>query len=207
VTRPDVIRAVLARIAEDVIVVSNIADASFDLCHLKDRPRNFYMLGSFGLAPSIGLGLALSRPERVVVLNGDGALLYNLGSLPTEGRYAPANYLHLVVDNGAHGATGYQPTATSTGTDLVAVARGCGLQAQRVDTPATLDDALAAWLATGGAQLIVAVATERPAAPAPLPPYSGLEVAARFGRALASSRVPNHTKSIALGDFASGLSP
>jgi sulfopyruvate decarboxylase subunit beta len=187
VTRPDVIRAVLARIADDVIVVSNIADASFELCHLNDRPRNFYMLGSFGLAPSIGLGLALSRPERVVVINGDGALLYNLGSLPTEGRYAPANYLHLVVDNGAHGATGYQPTATSAGTDLAAVARGCGLPAQRVDTPAALGEALDAWLARGGARVVVAVASDRPVAPAPLPPYSGREIATRFGRSLAGA--------------------
>ena len=186
-TRPDVIRAVLARIADDVIVVSNIADASFELCHLNDRPRNFYMLGSFGLAPSIGLGLALSRPERVVVINGDGALLYNLGSLPTESRYAPANYLHLVVDNGAHGATGYQPTATTAGTDLAAVARGCGLPAQRVDTPAALGEALDAWLARGGARVVVAVASGRPVAPAPLPPYSGREIATRFGRSLAGA--------------------
>jgi sulfopyruvate decarboxylase subunit beta len=184
VTRPDVIGAVLERIPDDVIVVSNIADASFELCRLNDRPRNFYMLGSFGLAPSIGLGLALSRPERVVVINGDGALLYNLGSLPTEGRYAPPNYLHLVVDNGAHGATGYQPTATSAGTDLAAVAAACGLSARRVGTLAELDDALAAWLASGGASLILVTASERPPDQAPLPPYSGPEIADRFRKAL-----------------------
>ena len=189
-TRPDVIRAVLALIPDDVIVVSNIADASFELCSLKDRPRNFYMLGSFGLAPSIGLGLALSRPERVVVLNGDGALLYNLGSLPTDGRYAPANYLHLVVDNGAHGATGYQPTATSAGTDLAAVAAACGLRARRVDTVPALRGALETWLATGGPSLVLATADERPAVQAPLPPYSGREIAARFGRALGPAARP-----------------
>jgi len=189
VTRPDVIRAVVALIPDDVIVVSNIADASFELCSLKDRPRNFYMLGSLGLAPSIGLGLALSRPERVVVINGDGALLYNLGSLPTDGRYAPRNYLHLVVDNGAHGATGYQPTATSAGTDLVAVALACGLRAQRVATVAALEGALAAWLATGGPSLILATADERPAVQAPLPPYSGREIVERFGRALGLAEV------------------
>jgi len=183
-TRPDVIRAVLEVITDDVIVVSNIADASFELCRLHDRPRNFYMLGSFGLAPSIGLGLALSRPERVVVINGDGALLYNLGSLPTEGRYAPRNFLHLVVDNGAHGATGYQPTATSAGTDLAAVAAACGLRARRVDTLLALHDALAAWLVTGGAELVLVSANERPADQAPLPPYSGREIAERFGTAL-----------------------
>jgi sulfopyruvate decarboxylase subunit beta len=186
VNRPAIIAAVVELIPDDVLVVSNIADASFELCSLKDRARNFYMLGSFGLAPSIGLGLALARSERVVVINGDGALLYNLGSLPTDGRYAPANYLHLVVDNGAHGATGYQPTATSTGTDLAAVAAACGLRAQRVDALGALREAVAAWLATGGPRLIVASADERPPAQAPLVPYSGREIVGRFRRALAA---------------------
>jgi sulfopyruvate decarboxylase subunit beta len=185
VNRPAIIAAALEVIPDDVLVVSNIADASFELCSLKDRARNFYMLGSFGLASSIGLGLALSRPDRVVVMNGDGALLYNLGSLPTEGRYAPPNYLHLVVDNGAHGATGYQPTATSTGTDLAGVAASCGLRAQRVTTLAALREALAAWLATGGPSLILAAADERPPRQAPLVPHSGREIVARFRHALA----------------------
>jgi sulfopyruvate decarboxylase subunit beta len=186
VTRAEIIGAVVELLPGDAIVVSNIADASFELCHLGDRPRNFYMLGSFGLAPSIGLGLALSRPERVVVLNGDGALLYNLGCLATDGRYAPRTYLHVVVDNGAHGATGYQPTATSTGTDLAAVGSACGLASQRVDSLPALRRAVEEWLASGGARLIVATATERPSAPAPHPPYAGHEIAARFTRALAA---------------------
>jgi sulfopyruvate decarboxylase subunit beta len=189
VNRPEVIQAVLELIPQDVIVVANIADASFELCHLEDRPRNVYMLGSFGLAPSIGLGLALSRPERVVVINGDGALLYNLGSLPTEGRYAPKNYLHLVVDNGAHGATGHQPTATAVSTDLAAVATACGLPAQRVETLAALRAALEQWLATGGAALILVVAPEPPATQAPLVPYSGREITDRFRRALSGTPI------------------
>jgi sulfopyruvate decarboxylase subunit beta len=186
VNRPAIIATVLELIPDDTVVVSNIADASFELCSLKDRARNFYMLGSFGLAPSIGLGLALSRPERVIAVNGDGALLYNLGCLATEGRYAPANYLHLVVDNGAHGATGYQPTATSTGTDLAGIAASCGLRAQRVTTLAALREALATWLATGGPHLILATVDERPPQEAPLVPYSGREIVERFRHALAA---------------------
>lgn len=188
-TRPDVIRTVLDAVPDDVLVVCNIADASFEACQLKDRPRNFYMLGSFGLAPSIALGLALSRPEPVVAINGDGALLYNLGCLPTEGRYAPANYLHLVVDNGAHGATGYQPTATSATTDLAGVAAACGLPVERVETIAGVRGSIEAWLARPGARLILATASERPAAAAPLPPYSGQEIAERFSRALGGAEV------------------
>jgi sulfopyruvate decarboxylase subunit beta len=187
VNRPEAIAAVLAAVPDDVIVVCNIADASFEACQLNDRLRNFYMLGSFGLAPSIGLGLALSRRERVVVINGDGALLYNLGSLATEGRYAPANYLHLVIDNGAHGATGHQPTATSVSTDLAAVAVACGLSSERVQSVEDLGKAVDRWLVQGGARLIVATASERPARPAPLPPYSGPQIAERFAHALAES--------------------
>jgi sulfopyruvate decarboxylase subunit beta len=184
--RQEVIQAVLDLIPEDAIVVSNIADASFELCMLKDRPRNFYMLGSFGLAPSIGLGLALSRPEKIVVINGDGALLYNFGCLPTEGRYAPKNYLHLVVDNGAHGATGHQPTATSTGVDLAAAAVGCGLRSKTVTSLPELKKALSAWLADGGPAVLVAKAPEHPPKQAPLPAYSGRQIAERFRKAIGS---------------------
>ena len=120
--RQDVIQAVLDTVSDDVAIVASLADTSFELCMLGDRPRNFYMLGSFGLAPSIALGIALSRPGPVIAIDGDGALLYNLGCLATEGRYAPPHYVHVVVDNGAHGATGYQPTATSKTTDLAGVA-------------------------------------------------------------------------------------
>jgi sulfopyruvate decarboxylase subunit beta len=182
--RQDVIRIVLETISRDTVVVSNIADASFELCWLGDRPRNFYMLGSLGLAPSIGLGLALSRPEKVVVVNGDGALLFNLGCLATEGRYRPANLIHLVVDNGAHGATGHQPTATSAGTDLAAVAAGCGLRASCVEDRDALRRVLTGALAQATGAVIVVKVAEKPPCSAPLPPYQGREIRDRFMNAL-----------------------
>lgn len=187
--RPDVIRCVLETVDERTLVVSNIADTSWELCLLGDRPRNFYMLGSLGLAPSIALGLALSRPEQVVVINGDGAVLFNLGCLPTVGRYRPKNLLHVVVDNGAHGATGYQPTATTAGTDLAAVARACGLSARTVGTRENLRAALAEELARPGPAVIVAKVTQRPPAAAPLPPYTGRQIRDRFSNALRESNV------------------
>ncbi|MGH7301869.1 MAG: thiamine pyrophosphate-dependent enzyme, partial [Candidatus Rokuibacteriota bacterium] len=154
--RQDVIRTILGAADDGVVIVASLADTSFELCMLGDRPRNFYMLGSFGLAPSIALGVALSRPDPVIAIDGDGALLYNLGCLATEGRYAPANYLHVVVNNGAHGATGYQPTATSGTADLAAVAAGCGLRARDVADQDALRDALREALdGKGGAQVIV----------------------------------------------------
>ncbi|MFQ6672071.1 MAG: thiamine pyrophosphate-dependent enzyme [Candidatus Tectimicrobiota bacterium] len=185
--RQDVIRIVLEAVDSETVIVSNIADASFELCMLGDRQRNFYMLGSFGLAPSIGLGVALSRKERVVVINGDGALLINLGCLATEGRYRPGNLLHIVVDNAAHGATGYQPTATSVGCDLAAVAQGCGLRAKTVHDTATLKQALVEALASEGPEVIVAKVDERPPVAAPHPPHTGPEIRDRFMAALQES--------------------
>lgn len=109
-------------------VVANIGYPSRELHHLKDRARNFYMLGSMGLSSSIGLGLSLSVPERhVIAIDGDGSILMNMGSLATIAHQKPENYLLVIIDNGTYGSTGDQPTATSHGTDLGAVAKGAGI--------------------------------------------------------------------------------
>jgi thiamine pyrophosphate-dependent acetolactate synthase large subunit-like protein len=184
VNRQDVIQTILESVDDQAVIVASLADTSFELYMLGDRPRNFYMLGSFGLAPSIALGIALSRPDRVIAIDGDGALLYNLGCLATEGRYAPPNYLHVVVDNGAHGATGYQPTATAGCADLAAVAAGCGLRARTVADLAGLRQALGEALAGGGPQVIVAEARERPLVAAPLPSLAAGVIRGRFTAAL-----------------------
>ncbi len=178
--RQEVIRLTLDTIGKDVIVVSNIADTSFELCMLGDRDRNFYMLGSFGLAPSIGLGLALSRPEQVVVLNGDGALLFNLGCLATQGRYHPSNLLHIVIDNEAHGATGYQPTASGTNVDLAALAAACGLKACCVRDHAGFVEGLRDLLRAQIPAVLVVKVLEKPSLVAGLPPYSGAAIRERF---------------------------
>ena len=93
------------------------------------------MLGSMGLASSIGLGLALGQPERrVIVLDGDGSVLMNLGTLATIAHYAPENYLLVILDNCCYGSTGSQPTCTHLGTDLAAIARAAGIESvQEVD--------------------------------------------------------------------------
>lgn len=183
-TRQDIIRTLVEGVDEETIIVSNIGDASFELYMISDRPRNFYMLGSFGLAPSIAFGLAISRKERVVALNGDGALLFNLGSLTTEGRYKPENLLHIVVDNGAHGATGYQPTATSLRTDLAGIAASCGLMAVTVKDHSSFKKALEEALHAKGPQVIVAKVDERPSVQAPVLTESGKEIRRRFMEAL-----------------------
>ena len=134
----------VAAAAENALIVCNIGFPSRELYAAADRPENFYMLGSMGLASSIGLGLALARPERkVIVLDGDGSVLMNLGTLATIANHAPDNYLLLILDNCCYGSTGSQPTCTSQRTDLALVARAAGVQQVRtVTTPEGLFDAL-----------------------------------------------------------------
>lgn len=111
---------------DEEIVVSNIGDPSKEVFHIRDRPKNFYMLGSFGLASSISLGLALSQRRKVICLDGDGSLLTNLGTLATIANQNPDNLLMIALDNGVYGTTGNQRSLSSGVTDLEQVARACG---------------------------------------------------------------------------------
>ncbi len=114
---------------QSALLISNIGFPSRELFSVRDRPENFYMLGSMGLASSIGLGLALARPERkVIVLDGDGSLLMNLGTLATIAHHAPRNYLLVILDNCCYGSTGSQPTCTHLGTDLFVLAKAAGVK-------------------------------------------------------------------------------
>jgi len=98
----------------DELVVASLGNAKFDLFNAQDRPRNFYMWNSMGMACSFALGLAMARPnEKVICLDGDGSLLMNLGSLATETVRNPKNFIHIVWDNRSYELTGKQPTATA----------------------------------------------------------------------------------------------
>ena len=111
----------------DALLVGNIGIPCKELHQACDTANNFYMLGSMGLASSIGLGLALSLPERkVIAIDGDGSVLMNMGSLATIAWQSPDNYLLVIVDNGSYGSTGNQPTATTQRTNLAEVAKGAG---------------------------------------------------------------------------------
>jgi len=139
-------RAEALRALADVpaLRVCNLGYPSKELYQIGDSPDNFYMLGSMGLASSIGLGVALGQGRRVLAIDGDGSVLMNLGTLATIARYAPPHFCLVILDNGVHGSTGNQPTATSFGTDLAQVALGCGIRrVRRVRTVAALRRALA----------------------------------------------------------------
>jgi sulfopyruvate decarboxylase beta subunit len=125
-TRYEVI-SIIAPYLRGSPVVSNIGIPSKELYHALHQPSNFYMLGSMGMVTPIGLGLALSRPGRVFVIDGDGSLLMNPGTLATVALKAPENLTIVAVDNGAYGSTGNQPTHTRYVTDLSVVAQGFGI--------------------------------------------------------------------------------
>jgi len=109
-------------------VVGGIGNTNFDLWAAGQRPENFYMLGSMGLAVPIGLGVALAQPERrTFVLEGDGSLLMQLGSLGTVATTAPKNLAIVVFDNQMYQITGKQKSLTASSVDLVAMAKGAGL--------------------------------------------------------------------------------
>ena len=123
--RSEVLREI-APVIRDHLVICNIGSPSQELHAIDDQPTNFYMLGTMGLASSIGLGLALAQPKTVIVIDGDGSILTNLGTLPTIANNVADNFVLLIIDNGSYGSTGDQPTYTSGKTSLAAVATACG---------------------------------------------------------------------------------
>ncbi len=138
----------LIPVISDELVVCNIGAPSQELHDLDDQPSNFYMLGTMGLASSIGFGLALMQDKPVISIDGDGSVLTNLATLSTIGNNPCDNYILLIVDNGSYGSTGDQPTYAGMRTSLAEVARACGCQnvveVADVDTPAAVKAALEA---------------------------------------------------------------
>ena len=135
--RLDALSAAYPRL-ENRIVVTIMGAVAAELQSLGHRSNFFYLQHAMGLASSMGLGIALARPDRqVVVFDGDGSVLMNLGGLTTLGRYRPKNLLHVVFDNESLLSVGGFPTATSTGSDLAAIAAAAGVP--RTTTVRTLE--------------------------------------------------------------------
>src|SRR5579871_5472928 len=113
---------------KDHIVVTIMGAVAAELYTIGHRPNFFYLEHAMGLASSMGLGIALAMPDQqVIVIDGDGSLLMNLGTLSTMARYKPRNLLHIVFDNESLLSVGGFPTATATGTDLEGIARAAGI--------------------------------------------------------------------------------
>ena len=164
VGRYDVTRRLVERLRPEAAVIGGIGTTNFDLWAAGPRDRNFYMLGSMGLAVPIALGVALAQPgTRVIALEGDGSILMQLGALATVAQRAPRNLGVLVMDNGCYQITGAQPTATADRADIEAIARGCGInRCATISGLDELDRELDEALAGDGPWLIVAKTDHSP---------------------------------------------
>ena len=149
----------------EALIVAGPGNSKFDLAATGDRPQHFYIWNSLGLAPSIGLGLALVQPKkRIIVLDGDGGTVMNPGAMMTIARLAPPNLLHIVWDNAQYQLTGGQPTPSATVTDLAALGRGAGLRhVAAVTTMSEFEAVLETCLRVPGPWLVVAKIDNSPA--------------------------------------------
>ena len=163
--RFDLTRRLVARLHHDEAVIGGIGNTNFDLWMTGNRPQNFYMLGSMGLACPIALGVALAQPQRgVIALEGDGSLLMQLSCLGTIGTLAPKNLVIIVMDNASYQITGGQPTATATSVDLVGVALASGIRSsQWAADEASFETLIDRCLLTPGPHLIAARIDNQPA--------------------------------------------
>lgn len=109
-SRAQALGALLGLLTDQPVIICN-GFPSREVFKLADRPSHFYMIGSMGVAAAIGLGVALAKPaKKVVVLDGDGNVLMGMGTLATVGALKPKNFVHVVLDNELYGSTGNQPT-------------------------------------------------------------------------------------------------
>jgi thiamine pyrophosphate-dependent acetolactate synthase large subunit-like protein len=171
----------------DLLVVSGLGSATYDVAAAGDHALNFYLWGAMGGTAMIGLGLALARPERrVAVLTGDGDMLMGIGSLATIGVKQPRNLAIVVLDNRSYGETGMQPSHTAAGIDLVAMARACRFpQARAVSRPDETDD-VRALLHAGEGPVFVSARIAPEETPRVLPLRDGHAIKQRFMAALAA---------------------
>lgn len=125
-SRQETLKAINAAKDDDVIFLATTGVTGRELYEIDDAKNNLYMVGSMGCISSLGLGLALTRPDKkIIVIDGDGSLLMRLGSLSTNASYGPENFLHIVLDNGIHDSTGGQDTSSGN-VSFVEVAAACG---------------------------------------------------------------------------------
>jgi len=154
--RYEAIEVITQALKGDELVISANGMISRELFLTRDSANNFYMMGSMGLASSIGFGLAYNLPERkVIVVDGDGNILMNLGSLATIGHFAPDNLVHIVLDNETHASTGGQPTVSNTA-KLEGMASAAGFtMAKQVSSSQDLRLALRQVLSSKGPSFIL----------------------------------------------------
>ncbi len=194
--RSDITRRLVAKLRKAEAVIGGIGHTHFDLWASGQRPQNFYMLGSMGLAAPIAFGVAMAQPDRrVFALEGDGSMLMQLGALGTIAVANQKNLAIIVFDNGVYQITGSQPTLTSYGTDLVAVAKGTGLfQSTWAADEAHFEQLIDCVLTQDGPWFIAARTDDKP--PAGVTERDAAKIRGRFMQGLAVSKAASHGANI-----------
>lgn len=194
--RREVVASLLAE-RGDLLVVAGLGASAWDCAAAGDDPRTFPLWGGMGQAAMVGLGLALARTERrVLVVTGDGEMLMGLGALATIGVQRPANLSVLVLDNERYGETGMQRTHTAHAVDLAGVARACGFeQAVNVTEAAELPE-LRRAIHGGRGPLFAAVKVVAESPPLVVPPRDGVLLVERFRDALGCGRTRGARESV-----------
>jgi thiamine pyrophosphate-dependent acetolactate synthase large subunit-like protein len=181
---------VVAEILRDrgeLLVVAGLGGPSWDCAATGDDPRSFYLWGAMGLAPSVGLGLALAQPSRrVLVVTADGEMLMGIGSLATIAVARPTNLSIVVLDNEVYGETGGQKTHTARGADLAGIARAAGFPETRTIRETGGLAPLRREIHEGDGPLLAVVKVSSSREPMVLPPRSGSFLHHRFREALRS---------------------
>ncbi len=180
--RRDVV-AVLMRDPGDLLVVTGLGAATYDVGATGDRPLNFYLWGAMGGTAMIGLGIALAQPSRrVLVVTGDGEMLMGMGSLASIAAAGAPNLAIAVLDNMRYGETGSQYSHTGHTTDLQAVAAACGWTNTATARGMDQVEALRPRLRTENLFAVLRISAEEK--PRHLPPRDGAYLSDRFRRAL-----------------------
>ena len=152
--RKEAMKVVIDEIGKNPIISAN-GFISRDLFNVEDKESNFYMIGSMGLASSIGLGVALKNPrKRIFVFDGDGNILMNLGSLVTIGSLKPKNFVHIVFDNKMHESTGGQPTSSNK-IDISKIAQASNYKIFTSNTKKSLEEIIKKLKKINGPVMIV----------------------------------------------------
>lgn len=182
--RRAVVKALLAE-RGGLLVVAGLGSSAWDCTAAGDADLTFPLWGAMGVASMVGLGLALARPaRRVLVVTGDGELLMGLGTLATIAAAGPPNLALAVIDNERYGETGMQATHTAHGVDLAAVARSCGFRSACVVRRARELTAARRLLRTAKGPVLAQIKVLAESPPLVLPPRDGVRLKSRFRRAL-----------------------
>ncbi len=182
--RRQAIRIVMDQVGPSLLITANGYHARY-VYEFDDRPENFYMLGSMGLASSIALGIAIAQPQRkIIVLDGDGNLLMNLGSLAMVAERGTRNLVHVVLDNGVYGSTGGQ-RCISDSVCLASLAQAAGYgTVDKVDSTEGLSTRLDDMLQGSGPSFLLArISNEEDAVALPRVGRSPAEISERFRQA------------------------